>query len=361
MPAFVSVPSSLIVIGYVLFLAPTFGVTGLLVATFIGLSTQALILIPPVFKTPYRFRPSFQYKSEDILKAVKLMVPVMLGTSAYQLNMFFNVTLTANMQDNIVTIFSIVQNLVSYAVLAFVYSVTAVVFPKFTMLAARNDFEGFKNSLVSVLISIMYFLVPAMAGFIVVRTELINLLVGWGKITPKDILLASTTLALYAAGIVGVGIKEVVDRAFYSLKDTKKPAIIGIVVMLVNIGISLTLINVIGPYGIPAGNSISVISGAAVLLILLRKKIGAFGGSRLLGAASKIVASSLIMVGIIIPLMMALNTYTFGPTLVDRVIKLFIPAAFGGLIYLVSTYLLKLDQPVEVLNKVKSKLGMGQR
>lgn len=46
-PAFVSVPSSLVVIFYVFALGDKYGITGLLIATFFGLSLQALILIPP--------------------------------------------------------------------------------------------------------------------------------------------------------------------------------------------------------------------------------------------------------------------------------------------------------------------------
>ncbi|MFZ5989689.1 MAG: murein biosynthesis integral membrane protein MurJ [Bacillota bacterium] len=356
MPAFVSVPSSLIVIGYVFLLAPKYGVKGLLIATFIGLSTQALVLIPPIFKTEYRFRPSFDFRSEDMLKAVKLMIPVMIGTSAYQLNMFFNVTLTANFK-NTVTIFSIVQNLVLYAVLAFIYSITAVVFPKFTMLAARGDMDEFKNSLVKVLTSITYFLIPATVGFILVRKELINLIVGWGKITPGDVTLASTILALYAAGITGVGIKELVDRAFYSLKDTRRPAIIGIIVMGVNIAVSLILTRFIGVYGIPVGNSVSTLAGAFVLMFLLRRKIGSFGASKFVGSTLRIASASLLMAIVLIPVTLVMAKYTFGFALLDRSIKLFIPAALGALVYFASTYVLKVGEAVEVLDKVRSRLG----
>lgn len=360
MPAIVSVPSSLIVLGYVFFLAPKYGVKGLLIATFIGLSTQALILIPPVFKTEYRYKPSFDYKNEDIKKAVKLMIPVMLGASAYQFNMFFNVTLTANM-EKMVTIFSIVQNLVMYAVLAFIYSITAVVFPKFTMLASRGDMEGFKSSLTGVLTTVIYFMVPSTMGFILVRKELINLLVGWGKITPGDVSVAASILGLYALGIMGVGIKEVTDRAFYSLKDTRRPAIIGVVIMIVNIAASVILIKVIGPYGIPLGNSISMLTGAFILLLLLRKKIGAIGGFMLVKSSAKIVASSLVMALVVAPLTVLVNRYSFGAELPDRFIKLFIPAITGALVYFAVTYLLKLNESVEVLNSIKTKLVLRNR
>lgn len=354
-PAFVSVPSSAIVILYVIFLGNRFGVTGLLIATFIGLSTQALILIPPLFKTDYRFRPSFNYRDEDIRKAVKLMIPVIIGTSAYPLNNFFNVTVAANL-GNMVTILTFTQNLVSYAVLAFVYSVTAVIFPKFSALAARGEMGEFKDSLVKVLTSIFYFLMPTTAGFILVRKELLNLVVGWGKITPEAVNLASMLLALYAIGIIGTGVKEVVDRAFYALNETKRPAVIGVIIMAVNISFSLLLLRIIGVYGIPLANSIAILTGATVLVILLRNKIGAFGGKKLAKVIIKIAISCIIMAVVVLSVVFVVNKFTFGGVVLDRAIKLIIPATVGVLVYFAATYIFKVDEAVEVLNKVRTKI-----
>lgn len=56
-----------------------------------------------------------------------------------------------------VTILTFAQNLVSYAVLAFVYSVTAVIFPKFSALVARGEMDEFKASIIKVLTTIFTF------------------------------------------------------------------------------------------------------------------------------------------------------------------------------------------------------------
>ena len=380
MPAFVSIPSSIIQIGYVYLLGDKFGVKGLLIATFIALSTQALILIPPIMRTDYRYRPSFNYRDEDIQKAIKLMIPIIIGTSAYPLNLFFNVTIAANLgEGNMVTMLTLVQNLVSYAVLAFIYSVTAVAFPKFSALASRSDISEFKDSVVKVLTSMFYFLLPATAGFILVRKELLNLIVGWKRFTPEDVELASVLMSLYALGVVGMGVKEVTDRAFYSLKDTKDPAIIGVIVMAVNISMSLLLLNIIGVYGIPIAYSVSVMTGAAVLLLMLRKKIGPFGGRKLGGVVVKVVMSCIVMSAVVLPVMWLLNGHTFeaGPIIglirfimpdakggivtllekvTDRAIKLVVPAALGAVVYFASTYVLKVDEAVDVFDKLKTKI-----
>lgn len=355
MPAFVSVPSSLVIILYVVLLGHRYGVRGLIIATFIGLSLQALILIPPAFRTEYRFKPSFDYKSEDIRNAFKLIPPVLIGTSAYQLNMLFNVTMAANFK-NTVAIINFVQNLILYAILAFIYSVTAVVFPKFTMLAASNDMEGFKSTLLKVLKTILYFLIPATAGFIALHYQLINFLYGWGKVTGDNISLAGWMLGLYALGITGVGIKEVVDRVFYSLKDTKKPAIGGLIVMAVNIAATLALVWLIGVRGIPLAYSISALTGALTLLYMVKRKIGAFGGKSLLLMVMKAVAASAVMLAVILPVSMFLGRYTLGIALTDKALKLLIPVAVGAGAYFIATYLLKVEEAVEVLEKVKARV-----
>lgn len=356
MPAFVSVPSSLIVIFYVVLFGERFGVKGLLVATFIGLACQALILIPAILQTEYRFRPSFDYKDTDLRNALKLVPPVLIGTSAYQINMLFNTTLSANFKDT-VALLTTVQNLILYAVLAFIYSITSVFFPKFTMLAAQNDMESFKDNLVKVLRVVLFFLIPAAAGFIAVRYQLIDFLYGWGKVTSDNVSVASGMLALYSPGVIGIGIKEVVDRAFYSLKDTKRPAINGVIIMLVNVASSLLFINFAGVLGIPAAYSISAITGALVILFMIRKKIGAFGGRALLAATLKITASSVIMLLLILPLTAALKQFDSGHVIIDKGLKLALPVAAGAVSYFAAACLLKVDEASEVLGKLRGKFS----
>ena len=359
MPAFVSVPGSIVVILYVFTLGSRYGVMGLIIATFIGLSLQALILIPPILKTEYRFKLSFKYKDDDIKRALRLMPPVLIGTSAYQVNMLFNTTLSANFKDTVALI-TTVQNLVLYAILAFIYSITSVIFPKLTMLAARNEMEDFRDNLSRVLKSVIYFLVPSAAGFIAVRYQLIDFLYGWGKVTGDNVMLASEMLALYAVGVIGIGIKEVVDRAFYSLKDTKRPALNGVVIMVVNIAISLLLVSFIGVLGIPVAYSISALTGATVILCMIRKKIGPFGGRKLVLSTFKIITASGIMLVVVLPLIAFFGQYAFGHAVLDKGVKLLIPMAAGILVYGASTYFLKVDETISILEKFKSRLKVNK-
>jgi putative peptidoglycan lipid II flippase len=357
MPAFVSVPSSIAVILYVLVLGNRFGVNGLLFASFTGLALQGLVLVYPAYKAGYRYHVRFDYRSEDIVKALKLMPPVFIGTSAYQLNMLFN-NVVASRFESMNTIMNTIQNMVLYSALAFVYSVTAVVYPKFTMQVAKNEMEEYKTSLLRVLKSIIYFMIPAAVGFIFVSRQLVNFFMAWNKITPENVNFAAKMMELYAASIIGLGIKEVVDRAFYSLKDTKTPAINGVIIMAVNISLSVILIQFIGPLGIPLAYSISALTGGIVLMYLMRRKIGAFGIKKLVASSAKVIVSSAIMAIAVFSINRLLLHANFGRLFVDRGIKLFIPAGAGMIIYCAATYLLNVEEAVDALKSIKRKLGL---
>lgn len=349
-PAFVSVPSSLAVILYVLLLGDKFGVTGLLFATFFGLALQAVILIPPLFSAGYRYKPSFNLKDEDIKNAGKMTLPVILGVSAYQFNMFYNVTMIANFKG-MVTLLTYVQNITLYMVLAFVYSITAVIYPKLTEQAAVNDMNGYKKTLTDITKTIIALLLPVTFGFIAVRCRLLELIAKWGQITDSDIKAASYLLIMYSVGITAVGIKEVYDRAFYAVKNTWIPAANGFVIMAVNIILSLILTRVIGAYGIPLAYSAASIVGALVLIFALRKKIGQYGKGIPLFFI-KCLLSALIMFAVVYFEDLKLNTIFAADTLSFRIIKLFIPCITGVIVYGICGLIFKIDYITNIFNKI---------
>lgn len=348
-PAFVSVPSSLVVIGYVFFLGDRFGIIGLLVATLIGLAMQAIILIPPLMRTGYRYKPNFSLKNDDMKNAGRMTLNVLVGVSAYQLNMFYNVTMISNF-EGMTTLLTYVQNIVVYMVLAFVYSITAVLYPKLTEKAAVGDMEGYKSSLTTVLSNVMLLLIPITVGFIVVRSPLLELIANWGKITDTDIERAAMLVIMYSIGIVGIGAKEILDRAFYALKDTKTPAVNGFVVMAVNIALSLILIKVIGAYGIPLAYSVASLTGSVVLMVRLRGKIGGY----LSGFFAKFIKGAIAaaVMGIVTYFTVAwlglLLPYT---GIMARILKLIIPAGVGVIVYGIMLIVLKVDVVYSAVKK----------
>ncbi len=352
MPAFVSVPGSLIVIAYVLTLADTFGVTGLLVATFIGLCLQALILIPPLYKSGYRYTPSLKLKDEDVVTAAKMTPPVLIGVSAYQINMFYNTSMIARF--GMVSLLTYVQNVVINMVLAFVNSVTAVLYPRLTISASLGKMEEYKETLREVISNVWTLLIPITFGLIAVRDELVNLILGWGKTGDDSVEAASALLLMYAFGVIGVGSKEILDRAFYALKNTLIPAVNGFVIMAINIVLSLVFMRFLGAYGIPLAYSVASVMGLCVLLIALKKKIGAYGKGLFLLVVKCVIAGA-IMLAVVECAKSAVLPH-FSDSFAGKVLALGVPAAVGVAVYGIMIVILRVPAAVNAVQKIKNVL-----
>ena len=351
LPAFVSVPSSIVVILYVLFLSSRFGVTGLLYASLFGLSLQALILIPPLYKNGYRYKIRLKLKDADIINAAKMAVPVLIGVGAYQLNMLFNSTMIARYDKSMVTILTFVQNITIQMVLAFVYSITAVIYPRLSESYAKGDISSYKETLGGILKNVSIMLIPITFGYISVREPLLNLLVAWGKVSTQSVKKAEIFLSFYAIGILGIGLKEILDRALYSIKNTRISAVNGFVIMFVNIALSIILMSYIGAYGIPLAYSIASLTGVANLLWQLKRKIGSFANG-LLSEILKSLLIALVMWLLVFLIQNVLGLYLTGNNLLIRILKLGIPAGLGAVIYIVIGYFAKLSFIRDFLDKL---------
>ncbi len=357
MPAFVSAPGSLLIILYVLFFADRYGVMGLVVVTAAGLSLQALLLIPSLVRSGYRYRPRFDLRDDDMRAALRMTVPVLLGASSYQINVFYNNSMAAGF-DGFVTVMTYVQNLVVYMVLAFVYSVTSVLYPKLTKAAATGNMDEYKSTLSGVLCNVWMLLIPISAGFIAVRQELLQLIIGWGANGEDSIKKASVVMLLYSFSVVSVGSKEIIDRAFYSLKDTKLPAINGFIIMASNIILSLVFMPFMGGYGLPLAYSVSSVIGLCVLLYMLKRKIGTFAKGAFVNFV-KCLASALVMYLLVTVLRYVLpDSFGIGQA-GDRMLKLGLLCCSGVTVYGIFTVILRVPQVLEILSKLKNKPSKG--
>lgn len=361
-PASVSIYNSLAVIGYVFIFGKKFGITGLLVATLIGLSLQALVQIPAIYRTEYRFRLGFGLKDPDLISSFKLVPPILISSAAYQVNMLYNISVSSKFENG-VTLVTLGQTLVIQIVLALAIAVTSVVFPRLTTMVAKGEMDDYKGTVINLLKTMIFLLLPMTIGLACVSREAINFIYGYGKFSSENVTIAAKIVALYSLGGIGIGIKEVTDKAFYSLKDTMKPAFVGIAMMVANIGASLVLLRFLGVYAVPAAYSVAGITGGIAGLYILRKKVGPFGLKELIGFSIKCIFATGCMVAVVIPLARFFGSPNFGyfidgtlGKVIHNFIAVIVPVVAGVVVFFGVSILLKVKEAVDVLGKVKAKL-----
>lgn len=332
-PALTNLPSGIVILLYLALFADRFGVTGLLVSVVIGLFLQFALLPLPARRAGFRFRPVLDLRDPDLRSAGRRMIPVILGAGAYQLNMFWNSTLMTAVAPDRVSLFQFVQTLILTAVMTLALAITSVKYPALTAHAARSDMMSFREELSATMGGMIFLLTPITVGLACLGQPLLELISLHGRIGPEDIRTEYLFLLAYCPCIVFLGLKEIADRALYSLRVTKVSGWTGALILAVNVvlGYFFSTATPLGPFGIPLAYSIAIVAGTALLLYKLQQKILFFPA----GLKATAIRSALCS-GIMGICVTALHRAFSG---------FFLPVLAGIGIYFTTAYLLK-TQPI---------------
>lgn len=354
--ALISIPYNLVAIIYLWILNPYFGIIGVAVATFIGWILQFAIQIPFLYKERYRYKFVLDFKNEGVRKFFVLMIPVILGTTVQQINTLVDRALGVGLGEKAIPALNYANRLAFLSALLFVYGITTVIYPKLSALSIQKNITEFKKHITSAVNVIVFIIFPLTLGLILLRIPIIRIVFERGEFTREDTLLTSIAILYYAMGLVGLGIREVLDRAFYALQDTRTPMINGIFIVIVNVILDIVLVRYMGLGGLALATSISFIIGVLALLYLLRQKIGPLQGRKMLINLLKVSAATLVM-GILVGI--AQNFLPLGledVVSMSYVTNFMIIILIGVVTYALASIVLQIEEAHFVWNILKEKL-----
>ena len=130
-------------------------------------------------------------------------------------------------------------------------AVSTAVFPTLARHSAANEQTEMRELFGLTLRMILFLTVPATVGLVVLGRPIIELLF------ERDLFTAAVTdavlvaLICYAVGLPGHSLVEIVDRAYYALHDTGTPVKAAAVSMLVNLGLSASVVVLAGRGTVP--------------------------------------------------------------------------------------------------------------
>ena len=224
----------------------------------------------------------------------------------------------------------------------FVLSIITVMYPMISKMVAENNMNGLKKSVSEAISGINILVVPAMVGSMIFAKPVVMLLFGRGKFDAEAITMTSAALFFYSLGMIGVGLREVLSRAFYSMQDTRTPAVNAAIAVVINIILNIILSKFMGIGGLALATSMSAIICMVLLLISLRMKIGPFGIKEITISFVKILCASLLM-GLIAKL--SFNALTSN---VSQNLSLVLSIGIGAVVYFVLIYFMRIKE-VDVL------------
>ncbi|MER2172430.1 MAG: lipid II flippase MurJ, partial [Psychrobacillus psychrodurans] len=162
----------------------------------------------------------------------------------------------------------------------------------------------------------------------------------------------SQALFYYCVGMIGYAIREVLNRTFYSLQDSKTPMFNAALAVVLNIVLNFVLSHYMGLKGLALATSISALFCSFLLALNLRKKIGPFGIKDNVITFLKVIFASCVM-GIVIYAIEKYTLISWNPLL-----KMSAIIITGGLIYFLLITTLKVKESKLLIQFIRRKIHL---
>ncbi len=268
------------------------------VSIVIGTVIQVLLPIPWLRGLDGRLRVLIDWHDPAVWRVLKLMLPVTLGLGLINFNAVIDSIFASRLIDPELAPTAIDKAFRLYMLPQGIFSVaiTTVLFPSLSRLAARNDTRGFRDTLGLGLRQIAFLLIPAGVMSAVLAEPITRIVYQRGQFEPAQTPVVAAALAAFSAGLFFNGVMLLLNRGFFSLQSNWIPT----AVALGNLGINAALDAAFyrfGTWGIPLATSCVNLAGSAVLLTLMRRRLGRLGGRAIADSVARILVGSAALAG----------------------------------------------------------------
>ena len=267
-----------IIIG-VLFLYPAFGIYGLAAGVALGAFFHFLIQAIASASCGFGLRFSWKINFEEIQKAVLVSLPRTLGLSFNSVSLIVIIALASFLKAGSISVFNLSFNLQSVPLNIIGVSYAVAAFPTMAKTMAEGKLEDFKNHLRSAGRAIVFWSMPVIFLFVVLRAQIVRVILGSGSFSWQNTRLVAAALAIFSISIIAQGMISLLSRAYYAKGETKRPLIINFICSLSIIGLSFLFTHIFEHshqfrYFIESILKVSDIPGTEVLMLPLAYSVG---------------------------------------------------------------------------------------
>lgn len=242
------------------------------------------------------WRPRFDLQADDRVREItRLMAPTVIGSAIYLINISVSRFIGLSLNDSAAQVLNLATRVMELPIGVFAAAIATVVFPLIARHAAKSDWTALARDYHKGLRLVLIINVPAAVGLAFLSEPITRLLFQRGAFTAGDTTLMTPVLAVYALGLPFLSFTTVALRGFYSLKDTATPVRAAALSFVVNLVLSLVLMNWLSTVGLALAGNLAVLAQAWFLQTRLSRRMAGLGFAALWSNLGKIVTASLLM------------------------------------------------------------------
>ena len=244
---------------------------GALVGAFIG---NIFIPLAVIRKMGVKFRPSFDLSHPGVKQVLKLMLPVVLGLS---LPGVFAVILKAagsTYDQGVMSSIELGNRLMQAPLGVFGQALALAAFPALSLFFAQGRMDMFSDQLTKTLRTVLFLSVPVSVLFVVIPGPIVEALYMRRAFGPEDAANTAAVLRMFGIGVAAWCLHPALMRAYFSVKRTWPPVILGTVTTGVfALASYLLVIEGFGFQSLPLAASCAAVLLAIAMLIAVRRSV----------------------------------------------------------------------------------------
>lgn len=333
-----------------LLLFRNYDIVGLTVANVVGNLFRVIVQIPSLLTHGYKYKSIIRIKDERLKEIGILIVPVIIGAGANSLNMIVDKNIASSLSPGTISALDYGQKLIIFINTIITTSIANVAYPVMANLRNNGDIEGFINTLKKSIVYLALLLIPITVGAMIFGKDIVKIVYGRGQFNENAVMMTTLAFMGYGLGIFFTGIRDILNSTLFSMGKTKITTVNGVIGVIINIILSVTLSRYYGIMGIALASSIAMLVTSLLLLLSIRKIERNFKIKDIIKNIVLIIISSLIMGGCIIGVVFFISNY------VPSIITLGIGTGIGCIIYFLSCRLLNVKEIMEIECMLMQKL-----
>lgn len=354
------------IVASVLALAGRLSYTSLAIGVLVGGALQFLVQVPFARAIARRdgerlFRRGFGGGDADTREVARLTAPVVLASAIQRVGVIVDRTIASFLAPGSISSLYYSFRLVHlpYAILALAAGRSAA--PVLAEHYALGRHDGFRATLVAGIRMNLAYLTPVVVLSAWFARPIVGLVYQRGAFDETDLAMTASAFALYAVGLVSMGIVFLLVRAFAARLNTKTPVKVSVWAFLLNVGLNLVLVRTpLRHAGLALASSIAFTVHAVLLYAILNRDMGRHGTpvrpSDLLGPAGKIALSAAALLAVLWLVDGALGVRLAESLVASRVVRIAIAGGAGAAAYAVLAAFLRLPEIVGLFVRRKGAL-----
>ncbi|MBI2237434.1 MAG: murein biosynthesis integral membrane protein MurJ [Actinobacteria bacterium] len=341
---------------------PGYVVTGpqkliLAVGTTLGVLAMTAALWPSLRRLGFRFRWRSDWRHEAVRRIAHLAKWTVVYVAVNQIGYLIVILLAAGHRgDYSAYVGAFILFQLPHAI--FAVSIFTALLPAMSGRWADRDRGEFRALLAQGIRATAFIVIPAAMGYLVLAKPIVRLLLQHGRAGTASTDRVASILVFFAIGLFAFSTFQLLLRAFYSMQDTRTPALINVAAVGLNTAVNFLYFFTfgLGVRGLALGHATAYTFAAILSAVVIRRRLGGIEGRRIAAAVGRTLVAGGLTAGAAWLTARSLADLLGTATLGAQVVQVSAAVLAGLLVFVGVALMLRMEEVDAVKGSVMARL-----